>query len=102
MLIKNFNFHETHSKSFGQTKSTMGISFQLRKPLLGIDEKGSNNRSMIENQATKRQKIEGGFLHKVSHLKHQAFLVHKIPKKVNICIKKYTPVLQLLFQESLT
>ncbi|RVW46111.1 Protein TPX2 [Vitis vinifera] len=36
----------------------------LRKPLLGIDEKGSNNRSMIENQATKRQKIEGGFLHK--------------------------------------
>lgn len=29
----------------------------------------------------------------VSHLKHQAFLVHKIPKKVNICIKKYTPVL---------
>ena len=38
---------------------------RLRKPLLGIDEKGSNNRSMIENQATKRQKIDGGFLQKV-------------------------------------
>lgn len=38
---------------------------RLRKPLLGVDEKGSNNRSMIENQATKRQKIEGGFLQKV-------------------------------------
>ncbi|KAJ9679135.1 hypothetical protein PVL29_021152 [Vitis rotundifolia] len=71
-LAKQNQLWEFHSSEFMR---------RLRKPLLGIDEKGSNNRSMIENQATKRQKIEGGFLHKVSHLKHQAFLVHKIPKK---------------------
>ncbi|RVX08230.1 Protein TPX2 [Vitis vinifera] len=54
-LAKQNQLWEFHSSEFMR---------RLRKPLLGIDEKGSNNRSMIENQATKRQKIEGGFLHK--------------------------------------
>ncbi|KAK7406199.1 hypothetical protein VNO78_07819 [Psophocarpus tetragonolobus] len=38
--------------------------------------------SGIECQAAKRQKLEGGSLHKVADVKHQVNFVHKAPKKV--------------------
>ncbi|KAK8603673.1 hypothetical protein V6N13_096147 [Hibiscus sabdariffa] len=39
------------------------------------------NSSVVESQATKRQKLEGGLLRKVDEVKHQTTLVHKAPKK---------------------
>ncbi|XP_074319618.1 uncharacterized protein LOC141656570 [Silene latifolia] len=35
--------------------------------------------------ATKRQKLEHGYLLKVAHLKHQTSFSHKVPKKVGFC-----------------
>ncbi|XP_039036428.1 protein TPX2-like [Hibiscus syriacus] len=39
------------------------------------------NSSVIESQAAKRQKLEGGLLRKVDEVKQRATLVHKAPKK---------------------
>ncbi|KAK8658152.1 hypothetical protein V6N13_036364 [Hibiscus sabdariffa] len=39
------------------------------------------NSSVVESQAAKRQKLEGGLLRKVDEVKHQTTLVHKAPKK---------------------
>ncbi|XP_039046723.1 protein TPX2-like isoform X2 [Hibiscus syriacus] len=39
------------------------------------------NSSVIESQAAKRQKLEGGLLRKVDEVKQQTALVHKPPKK---------------------
>ncbi|XP_027360171.1 protein TPX2-like isoform X2 [Abrus precatorius] len=38
--------------------------------------------SVVESQAAKRQKLEGGLLRKVGDVKQQANFVHKAPKKV--------------------
>ncbi|WCJ36541.1 Cell cycle regulated microtubule associated protein [Euphorbia peplus] len=51
------------------------------------EEKSSQNQSGNGTQATKRQKLEAGYLSKVirllvSQLKHQNVFVHKAPKKV--------------------
>ncbi|KAG6753433.1 hypothetical protein POTOM_043501 [Populus tomentosa] len=47
------------------------------------EEKNSKGSSVIGNQATKRQKLESGYLRKVACLKHQALFQHKEPKKVD-------------------
>lgn len=47
------------------------------------EEKNSKGSSIIGNQATKRQKLESGYLRKVACLKHQALFQHKEPKKVD-------------------
>ncbi|XP_011029992.1 PREDICTED: protein TPX2-like isoform X1 [Populus euphratica] len=47
------------------------------------EEKNSKGSSVIGNQATKRQKLEAGYLRKVACLKHQALFQHKEPKKVD-------------------
>ncbi|KAK3403737.1 hypothetical protein EUGRSUZ_K00140 [Eucalyptus grandis] len=40
------------------------------------------NSPLSENRATKRQKLEAGYLQKVANLKHQTPLHHKLSKKV--------------------
>uniref|UniRef100_A0A6N2KL39 TPX2 central domain-containing protein n=1 Tax=Salix viminalis TaxID=40686 RepID=A0A6N2KL39_SALVM len=47
------------------------------------DERCSKGSSGIGNQATKRQKLEAGYLRKVARLKHQALFQHKEPKRVD-------------------
>lgn len=47
-------------------------------------EKSSNNSSTNEIQAAKRQKLEGGHLHKIPETKQQTNLVHKTPKREGI------------------
>ncbi|KAL5570047.1 hypothetical protein UlMin_026622 [Ulmus minor] len=46
-----------------------------------IDEKSLQNSSVADNLATKRQKLEAGYLSKVAELKHQPLLSHKSPKR---------------------
>ncbi|XP_062150716.1 protein TPX2-like isoform X2 [Alnus glutinosa] len=55
---------------------------RFQNKLENIDEKSSRSAYVIDCQATKRQKLGAGYLKKVSHLKHQALLQHKLPKKV--------------------
>ncbi|XP_059306862.1 uncharacterized protein LOC132058341 isoform X2 [Lycium ferocissimum] len=45
------------------------------------DVTSSQNSLAFENIATKRQKLEIGYLLKIAHLKHQRLLSHKISKK---------------------
>lgn len=56
----------------------------LRSQKIVKSDKSSLNSSTIENLATKRQKLEAGFLPKVSHLKHQTHFLHKVPVKVGL------------------
>ncbi|XP_044506608.1 uncharacterized protein LOC123226166 [Mangifera indica] len=69
-LAKQIQTQEVNSKQF------LG-RFQK---LYGKMDK-SQNSYLIENLATKRQKLEAGYLCKVSHLKHRAFTLHKVPNK---------------------
>ncbi|XVE64116.1 hypothetical protein DITRI_Ditri07aG0076000 [Diplodiscus trichospermus] len=55
---------------------------RLQKPLDRLDNKSTKSSSVTEDNATKRQKLEAGYLCKVAHLKHQALFVHKKPKAV--------------------
>ncbi|PON59984.1 TPX [Trema orientale] len=59
--------------------------FQLLQKKLGnvIDDKSSQHSSVTTDElATKRQKLEAGFLSKVAQLKHHFLLLHKVPKKL--------------------
>ncbi|KAM7491284.1 hypothetical protein LguiA_034205 [Lonicera macranthoides] len=62
-----------------QTRVVTGSSVRLEK--VENNEKGSNNSSGIESQASKRQKLDGGHLCKVADTNQQINLVHKAPKK---------------------
>ncbi|XP_039022676.1 protein TPX2-like isoform X2 [Hibiscus syriacus] len=53
--------------------------FQQRQALNNIRCLG--NPSVVESQAAKRQKLEGGFLRKVDEVKQQMTLLRKAPKK---------------------
>ncbi|XWS61050.1 hypothetical protein CRYUN_Cryun07bG0092500 [Craigia yunnanensis] len=55
---------------------------RLQKSLDRLDDKSTKSSSVTEINATKRQKLEAGYLCKVVHLKHQALFVHKKPKTV--------------------
>ncbi|XP_055827067.1 protein TPX2-like [Solanum dulcamara] len=52
------------------------------------DVTSSTNSLASENIATKRQKLEIGYLLKIAHLKHQRLLSHKISKKDTSSISK--------------
>ncbi|XP_059667001.1 protein TPX2-like [Cornus florida] len=54
---------------------------RFQKSLVTID-RSSQNLPGVESDATKRQKLESGYLRKVAHLKHQTLLLHKVPRKV--------------------
>ncbi|XP_044468805.1 protein TPX2-like [Mangifera indica] len=47
-------------------------------------DKCSQNSSFIENLATKRQKLDVGYLCKVSHLKHQTPFLHKVSNEAGL------------------
>lgn len=52
------------------------------KPLTKVNERSLHILPGFEREATKRQKLESGYLRKVAHLKHQTLLLHKLAKKV--------------------
>ncbi|XP_059451707.1 protein TPX2-like isoform X2 [Corylus avellana] len=55
---------------------------RFQNKLENIDESSSRSAYVIDCQATKRQKLETGYLKKVAHLKHQSLLLHRLPNKV--------------------
>ncbi|RZC57695.1 hypothetical protein C5167_005003 [Papaver somniferum] len=54
---------------------------RFQKPLLPNSDRSTDSVSIIGTQAPKRQKLEGGHLHKVAETKQQHSLTHKAPKK---------------------
>ncbi|KAL2471134.1 Cell cycle regulated microtubule associated protein [Abeliophyllum distichum] len=60
------------------------VSTRFQKSTIKIDEKITQSPPRVDNLATKRQKLEIGYLRKVAHLKHQLSLVHKLTKKVTV------------------
>ncbi|KAI4351881.1 hypothetical protein L6164_006187 [Bauhinia variegata] len=44
----------------------------------------NQNSPVIDGLATKRQKLETGYMRKAAHLKHQALFTHKKPKKTDL------------------
>ncbi|KAL8253203.1 hypothetical protein R6Q59_036896 [Mikania micrantha] len=69
-LAKQNKECDIHSGGFGR----------LQKPLVNAVEK-LRSPIRIQNQTTKRQKLEIGYLRKAAHLKHRASFLHKISKK---------------------
>lgn len=72
-LAKQNKERDTHSGGYGR----------VQKPLVSPGEKLiSPSTCSNSNQATKRQKLEIGYLRKVAQLKHRTTFMHKIVKKV--------------------
>ncbi|KAK9914128.1 hypothetical protein M0R45_037922 [Rubus argutus] len=53
---------------------------------LGKVAENSQNSPLFDSVATKRQKLEAGYLGKVAQLKHQPLWSHKAPKKVGAAV----------------
>ncbi|KAJ4712898.1 protein TPX2-like isoform X1 [Melia azedarach] len=64
-----------------QNRSTQVGNSRFQTQLVQNGERNFCNSSVVETQAAKRQKLEGGHLHKVADIKHQTNLVHKAPKR---------------------
>ncbi|PKI32980.1 hypothetical protein CRG98_046618 [Punica granatum] len=74
-LAKQRQCQEVH---FHRLLSCRSQKFQLRD-----QETTSQHSSIIENYATKRQKLEAGYLQKAANLKHRAVLHHKLSETVS-------------------
>jgi len=60
------------------------VRTRFQKNTVRVEEKITQSPLRFDNLATKRQKLEIGYLRKVAHLKHQISLVHKLTKKVTV------------------
>ncbi|KAE9606919.1 putative TPX2 central domain-containing protein [Lupinus albus] len=72
----------TASQLAKQNRSTQNVDSRLKKLPAQNKEMNLPISSGVENQAAKRQKLEGGLLCKVGDVKQQTDFVHKAPKKV--------------------
>ncbi|KAK4743487.1 hypothetical protein SAY87_001488 [Trapa incisa] len=69
-------------------KKNLSLFFQLalnyRSQRFTVKDQVTNSpySSIIDNSATKRQKLEGGYLRKAADLKHHPVLQHKLSKKI--------------------
>lgn len=91
-----FNNHVTKDATKAKTKSSINPRYlrtsTLMKPTASqlakqnqphkvADTRNLLNPFAVEVQAAKRQKLEGGLMHKVPELKQQSNFVHKAPKR---------------------
>ncbi|CAM8882343.1 unnamed protein product [Rhodiola kirilowii] len=74
----------TASQLAKQNKPHQNFGTRFNTPLVQTCNKSMNNSSGIESQAPKRQKLDGGQLHKIIDMKQPSPLVHKAPKKDGI------------------
>uniref|UniRef100_A0A7N0U1X9 TPX2 central domain-containing protein n=1 Tax=Kalanchoe fedtschenkoi TaxID=63787 RepID=A0A7N0U1X9_KALFE len=71
----------TASQLAKQSKPHHNFGTRFNTFLLQTSDKSLNNSAGVETQAPKRQKLEGGQLHKIGDMKQPSSLVHKAPKK---------------------
>ncbi|XVE57783.1 hypothetical protein DITRI_Ditri04bG0117300 [Diplodiscus trichospermus] len=71
----------TASQLAKQNRSCQVATSRSQKLQVLNSDRSLGNSSVVESQAAKRQKLEGGFLRKVDEVKQQTILVHKAPKK---------------------
>ncbi|KAL3834561.1 hypothetical protein ACJIZ3_009297 [Penstemon smallii] len=74
-LAKQNKLLDIHSKS---------VVTRTQKTSTNPDKKSLQSSSGLDNLATKRQKLEIGYLRKIAHLKHHILFLHKSSKKVTI------------------
>lgn len=70
----------TASQLAKQNRPAKNLGSRFQKPLTQ-NEQNLSMSSGADNQAAKRQKVEGGLLYKVSDMKQQTNFVHKKPMK---------------------
>ncbi|GMJ00359.1 TPX2-LIKE PROTEIN 3 [Hibiscus trionum] len=71
----------TASQLAKQNRPTQVATSRFQKLQALNSNRSLGNSSVVESQAAKRQKLEGGLLRKVDEVKQQTTLVHKAPKK---------------------
>ncbi|KAL2551631.1 Cell cycle regulated microtubule associated protein [Forsythia ovata] len=71
----------TASQLAKQNRPPQDGDFRSKKSLIEKTEKGTGNPFGIENQAAKRQKLDGGHLRKVVGVVQKTSFVHKVPKR---------------------
>ncbi|KAG8381451.1 hypothetical protein BUALT_Bualt06G0123300 [Buddleja alternifolia] len=74
-LAKQNKIHDKHSNH---------LCTRFQKASVKIDGKGFQSHTVSDNLATKRQKLEIGYLKKIAQLKHRVSLSHKSSKKLTI------------------
>ncbi|KAF7828347.1 protein TPX2-like isoform X1 [Senna tora] len=74
----------TASQLAKQNRPLQNVGSRFQKLLAPNNERKLSISSGVENQAAKRQKLDGGLLRKVADLKQQTNFFHKAPKNVVI------------------
>ncbi|XP_058772914.1 protein TPX2-like isoform X2 [Vicia villosa] len=72
----------TASQLAKQNRPLQFVGSRFKKVQAHKKEINLANTTVIESQAAKRQKLDGGLLRKVGDVKQQANFVHKAPKKI--------------------
>ncbi|GMI64037.1 TPX2-LIKE PROTEIN 3 [Hibiscus trionum] len=71
----------TASQLAKQNHPTQVATSRIKKLQVPNSDRSLGHASVVESQAAKRQKLEGGLTRKVDEVKQQLTLVHKAPKK---------------------
>ncbi|XP_021298409.1 protein TPX2-like [Herrania umbratica] len=71
----------TASQLAKQNRPPQVAASRFEKQQLLNSDRSLGNSSVVESQAAKRQKLEGGLSRKVADVKQQTNLIHKAPKK---------------------
>ncbi|GFP98392.1 hypothetical protein PHJA_001983100 [Phtheirospermum japonicum] len=72
------------AKQKANHKHSGHICTRFQKTSAKLEQIGSRSPNGFDNPATKRQKLDIGYIRKVAHLKHQFLLMHKSSKKVTV------------------
>ncbi|OMO97332.1 hypothetical protein CCACVL1_04597 [Corchorus capsularis] len=71
----------TASQLAKQNRPPQAAASRFQKLQTLNSDRSLGNSSVVESQAAKRQKLEGGLSHKVADVKEQTSFIHKAPKK---------------------
>ncbi|OMO80953.1 hypothetical protein COLO4_23829 [Corchorus olitorius] len=72
----------TASQLAKQNRPPQAAASRFQKLQTLNSDRSLGNSSVVESQAAKRQKLEGGLSHKVADVKEQTSFIHKAPKKL--------------------
>ncbi|XVE64960.1 hypothetical protein DITRI_Ditri07aG0143600 [Diplodiscus trichospermus] len=81
MLRSSTLMKPTVSQSAKQNRPPQVATSRFQKLQVLNTERSLGNSSVVESQAAKRQKLDGGLARRVDVVKHQSTLVHKAPRR---------------------